>query len=76
MPPQRPFNVTARVYQPKKAMLDGHTKNNLVVRAGTYQIPPIQKASNRSSPHSEFADSMLTGKYAGSNRTKVRTGGS
>jgi hypothetical protein len=45
-PPSGPFNMTARVYQPKQAMLDGHTENNLVVRAGTYQIPPIQKMSH------------------------------
>jgi len=44
-PPSGPFNVTARVYQPKKAMLDGQTKNNLVIQAGTYQIPPIQKVN-------------------------------
>ena len=44
-PPSGPFNMTARVYQPEQAMLDGHTENNLVVRAGTYQIPPIQKMS-------------------------------
>ena len=44
-PPSGPFNLTARVYQPKQAMLDGHTENNLVVQAGTYQIPPIQKVS-------------------------------
>lgn len=34
--------MTARVYQPEQAMLDGHTENNLVVQARTYQIPPIQ----------------------------------
>jgi hypothetical protein len=45
-PRSGPFNVTTRVYQPKRAMLDGHTENNLVVRAGTYQIPPIQKMSH------------------------------
>jgi hypothetical protein len=44
-PPSGPFNVTVRVYQPDRAMLDGHTENNLVVQAGTYQIPPIQKMS-------------------------------
>ena len=44
-PPSGPFNVTVRVYQPDQAMLDGHTENNLVVQAGTYQIPPIQKMS-------------------------------
>jgi hypothetical protein len=41
------FNLTARVYQPEQAMLDGHTENNLVVQAGTYQIPPIQKVSDQ-----------------------------
>jgi hypothetical protein len=44
-PPSGPFNLTTRVYQPKQAMLHGHTENNLVVQAGTYQIPPIQKMS-------------------------------
>jgi len=34
---------TFRVYQPEQAMLDGHTENSLVVQAGTYQVPPIQK---------------------------------
>ena len=38
--------MTARVYQPKQAMLDGLTENNLVVQAGTYRIPPIQKMSH------------------------------
>ena len=41
-PPGGPFNVTVRVYQPKQEMLDGPAENHLVVRAGTYQIPPIQ----------------------------------
>jgi hypothetical protein len=45
-PPSGPFNVTVRVYQPRQAMLDGHTKNNLVIQAGTYQIPPIQNMSH------------------------------
>jgi hypothetical protein len=44
-PPSGPFNVTVRVYQPDRAILDGRTENNLVVQAGTYQIPPIQKMS-------------------------------
>ena len=44
-PPSGPFNLTVRVYQPQQEMLDGHTENSLVVQAGTYQIPPIQKAS-------------------------------
>jgi hypothetical protein len=42
-PPSGPFNLTVRVYQPEQEMLDGHTENNLMVQAGTYQIPPIQK---------------------------------
>ena len=46
-PHSGPFNVTTRVYQPRQAMLDGRTENSLVVQAGTYQIPPIQKASSR-----------------------------
>jgi hypothetical protein len=44
-PPSGPFNVTVRVYQPKQAMLDGHAENGLVVQAGTYQTPPIQRVS-------------------------------
>lgn len=44
-PPGGRFNVTVRVYQPKPEMLDGRTLNHLVVRPGTYQIPPIQKVS-------------------------------
>jgi hypothetical protein len=44
-PPSGPFNLTVRVYQPRQEMLDGQTENHLVVRAGTYQIPPIQKVS-------------------------------
>jgi hypothetical protein len=42
-----PPSVTARVYQPKQTMLDGRTENNLVIQAGTYQIPPIQRASDQ-----------------------------
>jgi hypothetical protein len=45
-PPSGPFNLSARIYQPKQAMLDGHTKDNLVVQAGAYQIPPIQKMTH------------------------------
>jgi hypothetical protein len=39
--------VTTRVYQPKQAMLDGHTQDSVVVQAGTYQIPPIQKVNHK-----------------------------
>jgi hypothetical protein len=39
--------VTTRVYQPKQAMVDGHTEDNPVVQAGTYQIPPIQKVRSQ-----------------------------
>jgi len=39
----RPFNLTISVYQPKPAMLDGTVKHNLVVAAGTYQIPPVRR---------------------------------
>ena len=46
-PPSGPFNVTTRVYQPKQAMLDGHTQDSVVVQAGTYQIPPIQKVNHK-----------------------------
>jgi hypothetical protein len=42
-PPSGPFNLTVRVYQPDQAMLDGRTKENVVVKAGTYQLPPVQK---------------------------------
>jgi hypothetical protein len=45
-PPSGPFNVTVRVYQPRQDMLDGRAENHLVVQAGTYQIPPIQKVSS------------------------------
>jgi len=31
-PPSRPFNLTARIYQPKKAILDG-----------TYKMPPVRR---------------------------------
>jgi len=34
--------ITVRVYQPRQEMLDGPAENHLVVRAGTYRIPPIQ----------------------------------
>jgi len=42
-PPSGPFNVTIRVYQPDHAMLDGKTKDGLVVEFGTYTIPPIRQ---------------------------------
>ncbi len=42
-PPSGPFNLTIRVYQPKKEMMDGHTKNNIVVKAGSYTIPPVKR---------------------------------
>jgi hypothetical protein len=43
IPPSGPFNLTIRVYQPEQAMLDGRVKNNAVVKAGTYQLPPVQR---------------------------------
>jgi len=42
-PPSGPFNISIRVYQPDQAMLDGRTKNGVVVEFGTYKIPPIRK---------------------------------
>jgi hypothetical protein len=42
-PPSGPFNLSIRVYQPKEAMLDGRSEHNLVVQAGTYAIPPVQR---------------------------------
>ncbi|MGP4051894.1 DUF1254 domain-containing protein [Streptomyces sp. 2A115] len=42
-PPSGPFNVTVRVYQPEQAMLDGRAENQLMVQAGSYRIPPIQR---------------------------------
>ena len=44
-PPSGPFNLTVRVYQPKREMLDGQTENHLVVQADSYQIPPVQRVS-------------------------------
>ena len=42
-PPSGPFNLTIRIYQPKREDLVGRTENNLVVEAGTYMIPPVQR---------------------------------
>jgi hypothetical protein len=42
-PPSGPINVSIRVYWPKEAMLDGRSEDNLVVQAGTYQIPPLMR---------------------------------
>lgn len=42
-PPSLPFNLTMRVYQPKKEMMDGHTKDNLIVEPSSYVIPPVRK---------------------------------
>ena len=42
-PPTGPFNLTVRVYQPKPAMLDGEVKENIVVKAGTYALPPVTR---------------------------------
>jgi len=44
-PPSGPFNLTIRVYQPKREMMDGPTENNMVVEAGTYKIPPVRRVS-------------------------------
>ena len=42
-PPSLPFNLTMRVYQPKKEIMDGKTKDNLIVERGTYVIPAVKK---------------------------------
>jgi len=42
-PPSGPFNLTIRVYQPKQEILDGKTENNVVVKAGSYTIPPVKR---------------------------------
>jgi hypothetical protein len=43
IPPSGPFNISIRVYQPKKEIMDGRTENNVVVEASTYVIPAIMK---------------------------------
>lgn len=43
VPRSGPFNLTIRVYQPKKEIMDGKTKNNLIVEPSTYKIPAIKK---------------------------------
>ena len=45
VPPSGPFNLTIRVYQPKKEIMDGKTKNNLIVGPSTYKIPPVQRVN-------------------------------
>lgn len=42
-PPGGPFNLTIRIYQPRQEILDGRIENNLVVEAGTYEIPPLKR---------------------------------
>ncbi|HYB00065.1 MAG TPA: DUF1214 domain-containing protein, partial [Ktedonobacteraceae bacterium] len=42
-PPGGVFNVSIRVYWPEEAMIDGRTKDHLMVEAGTYQIPPLMR---------------------------------
>jgi hypothetical protein len=32
-----------RVYQPKKEMMDGRTKDNVIAEPSTYVIPPVTK---------------------------------
>jgi len=44
-PPSGPFNLTIRVYQPKKEIMDGTTENNLIVAPSTYKIPPVIKGN-------------------------------
>ena len=43
IPPSGPFNLTIRVYQPKKEIMDGPKENNVIVASSTYKIPPVQK---------------------------------
>ena len=42
-PPSGPFNLSARIYQPKDDMLDGRTEDGLVIEAGSYAIPPATR---------------------------------
>jgi hypothetical protein len=38
-----PFKLTIGVYQPKQELLDGPTKHNIVVTAGSQTIPPVKR---------------------------------
>jgi hypothetical protein len=42
-PPSLPFNLTMRVYQSKKEIMDGRTKKNVIAEPSTYAIPPVKK---------------------------------
>jgi len=42
-PPSGPFNLSIRVYQPKPEIMNGKTKDNLIVAPSTYQIPAVKK---------------------------------
>lgn len=44
-PPSGPFNLSARVYQPKDEMLDGGTDDGLVIEAGSYAAPPVKRVA-------------------------------
>jgi hypothetical protein len=44
-PPSGLFNVTIRVYWPEETMINGRSKDNLMVEAGTYKIPPLMRVS-------------------------------
>jgi hypothetical protein len=45
-PPSGPFNLTARIYQPKAELVDGRTENGMVVEPGTYTIPPVRRVAS------------------------------
>jgi len=45
VPPSGPFNLTIRVYQPEKVIMDGPTENNIIVAPSTYKIPPVTKVN-------------------------------
>ena len=44
-PPSGPFNVTVRVYQPERSIVNGRAENNVVVEAGSYTVPPIKRVA-------------------------------
>jgi len=45
-PPGGPFNLSIRVYQPRSELLDGRAEDNIVVEAGSYEIPPVTKVGS------------------------------
>ncbi len=42
-PPSGLFNVSIRVYWPKETIINCRSEDNLLVEAGTYQIPPLMR---------------------------------